>query len=90
MEEKGGRKSQESKEKRAVERTDRDVSTAVGGRSQHDAENLFAGTMEDMLKAELDAKLGYHKNDPAPKEAESFKLCKRSLKTVQTVHFFGK
>lgn len=52
--------------------------------------DLFAGTMEDMLKAELDAKLGYHKNDPAPKEAESFKLCKRSLKTVQTVHFFGK
>ena len=33
--------------------------------------DLFAGTMEDMLKAELDAKLGYQKNDPAPKETEN-------------------
>ena len=30
--------------------------------------DLFADTMEDMLQAELEAKLGYRKNDPSPKE----------------------
>lgn len=32
---------------------------------------LFAGTMEDMLKAELDAELGYRKNDPCPKNTQN-------------------
>lgn len=30
--------------------------------------NMFAGTMEEMLKAELDSELGYKKNDQAQKE----------------------
>ena len=30
--------------------------------------DMFAGTMEDMLKAELDTELGYKKNDQQPKE----------------------
>ena len=33
--------------------------------------DLFADTMEDMLKAELEAKLGYRKNDPSPKDTEN-------------------
>ena len=33
--------------------------------------DLFADTMEDMLQAELEAKLGYRKNDPSPKDTEN-------------------
>lgn len=44
--------------------------------------DLFAGTMEDMLKAELEAKLGYQKNDPSPKETEN----RRNGSYPKTVH----
>lgn len=44
--------------------------------------DLFAGTMEDMLKAELEAKLGYQKNDPCPKKTEN----RRNGSYPKTVH----
>lgn len=33
--------------------------------------DMFAGTMEDMLQAELDSELGYKKNDQQPKETDN-------------------
>ena len=33
--------------------------------------DMFSGTMEDMLKAELDTELGYKKNDQHPKETKN-------------------
>lgn len=38
------------------------------GDIQEMLKDMFAGTMEDMLKAELDAELGYAKNDQQPKD----------------------
>ena len=53
-----------------------------------------------MLKAEMDAKLGYHKNDPAPKGTENRRngsypktvrsgmsriLCKRQIETISNI-----
>ncbi|MEG1884481.1 MAG: transposase, partial [Clostridia bacterium] len=32
---------------------------------------MFAGTMSDMLKGELDAQLGYEKSSQAPKETKN-------------------
>jgi transposase-like protein len=47
--------------------------------------DMFAGTMEDMLKAELDEHLGYEKYDQTPKETSNRRNGTMS-KTVRTAH----
>ena len=47
--------------------------------------DMFAGTIEDMLKAELDEHLGYEKHDQTPKETDNRRNGTTS-KTLRTAH----
>jgi len=47
--------------------------------------DMFAGTLEDMLKAELDEHLGYEKNDQHPKDTSN-RRNGTTTKTLKTAH----
>ena len=47
--------------------------------------DMFAGTLEDMLKAELDEHMGYEKHDQQPKETSN-RRNGRTSKTLKTAH----
>ena len=57
--------------------------------------DLFADTIEDMLKAELDTELGYAKNSQTPKQTEnrrngSYSTVVRKILSKRVIVFFEK